>query len=136
MIAASAPVPTVEVNSALQQPRENIFLLTVVVKIVDDYGIEHLARALLDSASQPNLITDRMARILRLRRQKVDITVQGAGKQSNSVRESVFAQVQSRKGDFSCGVNFLVMDKLTANLPSQSISTTEWRDFPRRSFVQ
>ncbi|XP_058448694.1 uncharacterized protein LOC131428666 [Malaya genurostris] len=118
--------PRVEVSSAVHQPRESVFLLTVIVKVIDVFGVEHLARALLDSASQPNLITDRMARILRLQRQKVNVTVQGAGKLSKPVCESVFAQVQSRKGDFSCNVNFLVMDKVTANLPSQNISTAEW----------
>ncbi|XP_062715282.1 uncharacterized protein LOC134291500 [Aedes albopictus] len=127
MVAASETTQSVEVSTPLQNHRENVFLLTVIVKVIDDYGVEHLARALLDSASQPNLITDRMAKILRLRRQKVDVTVQGAGKLSNSVRDSVFAQIQSRKGDFSCGVSFLVMDKLTANLPSQNVSTVGWK---------
>ncbi|XP_058827450.1 uncharacterized protein LOC131687383 [Topomyia yanbarensis] len=126
-VAATENVPVVEVSSALQHPREDVFLLTVIVKVIDTYGVEHLARALLDSASQPNLITDRMAQILRLRRQPVNVTVQGAGKLSKPVRESVFAQVHSRTGDFSCGVNFLVMDKVTANLPSQSVSTVGWK---------
>ncbi|XP_058817006.1 uncharacterized protein LOC131680301 [Topomyia yanbarensis] len=126
-VAATENVPVVEVSSALQHPREDVFLLTVIVKVIDTYGVEHLARALLDSASQPNLITNRMAQILRLRRQPVNVTVQGAGKLSKPVRESVFAQVHSRTGDFSCGVNFLVMDKVTANLPSQSVSTVGWK---------
>lgn len=91
MVAASEATLPVEVSTALQHPRENVFLLTVVVKVIDNYGVEHLVRALLDSASQPNLITDRMARILNLRRQKVNVTVQGAGKLSNTIRESVFA---------------------------------------------
>ncbi|XP_055622079.1 uncharacterized protein LOC129765691 [Toxorhynchites rutilus septentrionalis] len=127
IVAAAENAPPVEVSTALQQPRENVFLLTVVVKVIGSHGSEYLARALLDSASQPNLITDRMARILRLRRQSANVTVQGAGQLSKSITESVFAQVQSRKGNFSCGVNLLVMDKVTADLPSQSISTAGWK---------
>ncbi|XP_062538402.1 uncharacterized protein LOC134206693 [Armigeres subalbatus] len=66
LVAASVPVPVNEISTALQHPRENVFLLTVIVKITDAYGIDHLVRALLDSASQPNLISDRMAKIQRL----------------------------------------------------------------------
>ncbi|XP_058828610.1 uncharacterized protein LOC131688422 [Topomyia yanbarensis] len=90
-VAATENVPVDEVSSALQHPREDVFLLTVIVMVIDTYGVEHLARALLDSASQPNLITDRMAQILRLRRQPVNVTVQGAGKLSKPAHESVFA---------------------------------------------
>ncbi|XP_065094640.1 uncharacterized protein LOC135715168 [Ochlerotatus camptorhynchus] len=126
MVTASENVPPVEVSTALQHPRENVFLLTVVVKVIGAHGVEYLARALLDSASQPNLITDRLAKILRLRRQPANVTVQGAGQLSKPVNESVFALVQSRKGNFSCGVNFLVMDKVTAVLPSQNISIANW----------
>ncbi|XP_065089129.1 uncharacterized protein LOC135710468 [Ochlerotatus camptorhynchus] len=126
MVTASENVPPVEVSTALQHPRENVFLLTVVVKVIGAHGVEYLARALLDSASQPNLITDRLAKILRLRRQPANVTVQGAGQLSKLVNESVFAQVQSRKENFSCGVNFLVMDKVTAVLPSQNISIANW----------
>ncbi|XP_058456550.1 uncharacterized protein LOC131433948 [Malaya genurostris] len=133
-VAATEDTPVIEVSSTLQYPREDVFLLTVVVKVVDAFGVEHLARALLDSASQPNLITNRMTQILRLRRQHVNITVQGAGKLSKPVRESVFAQIFSRKGDFSCGVNFLVMENVTANLPSQNISTEGWK-IPKELFL-
>ncbi|XP_058827602.1 uncharacterized protein LOC131687527 [Topomyia yanbarensis] len=133
-VAATESIPQTEVSATVQQYRENVFLLTVIVKVIDAYGEEHLARALLDSASQPNLITDRMAHILRLRRQNVNVTVQGAGKLSKPVRESVFAHVFSRKGDFSCSVDFLVMDKVTANLPSQTISTKEWH-IPKDLFL-
>ncbi|XP_053698821.1 uncharacterized protein LOC128745769 [Sabethes cyaneus] len=133
-VPATENVPEVEVSSAVQHPRENVFLLTVIVKVIDAFGHTHLARALLDSASQPNLITDRMAQILRLRRDRVNVTVQGAGKLCKPVRESVFAQIHSRRDDFSCGVSFLVMDKVTANLPSQDISTTGWK-IPKGLFL-
>ncbi|XP_039442932.1 uncharacterized protein LOC120423264 [Culex pipiens pallens] len=119
-------VPQVEVSVPLQQPKENVFLLTVLIKVVDSLGMEHVARALLDSASQPNLITDRMARILRLKRAPASVVIQGAGQMSTPVRHSVSTEVRSRKSDFSCGINFLVMDKLTAELPSHNISTSGW----------
>ncbi|XP_055621928.1 uncharacterized protein LOC129765548 [Toxorhynchites rutilus septentrionalis] len=127
LVTATEIAPLVEVSTPLHQPTENVFLLTAVVQIVDAYGQTHLARALLDSASQPNLITVRMAHMLRLKRNNVNVTIQVAGQMSKLVRESVFTQIKSRKENFCCGVNFLVMDKVTANLPSQNISTTGWK---------
>ncbi|XP_055543280.1 uncharacterized protein LOC129728838 [Wyeomyia smithii] len=109
---ASSSVSTVTKNSQL---------------VIDAYGQAHLAPALLDSASQPNLITERMAQILRLRRERVNVIMQGAGKLSKPVWESVFTEIHSRRDDFSCGVNFLVMDKVTANLPPRDVPTTGWK---------
>ncbi|XP_055528061.1 uncharacterized protein LOC129720597 [Wyeomyia smithii] len=113
-------------SAPVQQPAENVFLLTVVVNVIDAYGHAHPARALLDSASQPNLISNRLARILRLKRKSVNITVQGAGQMSKMIQESLFATITSRKRNFSCGVEFLIMDKVTADLPAQFVSTAEW----------
>lgn len=98
-----------------------------MLNVIDAFGQAHPARALLDSASQPNLITERMAQILGSRKERVNVTVQGAGKLSKTVRESVFAEIRSRRNDYSCGVSFLVMDKVTANLPARDVSTVGWK---------
>ncbi|XP_055523135.1 uncharacterized protein LOC129717295 [Wyeomyia smithii] len=125
-VPATEIVPVVETSAPVQQLAENVFLLTVVVNVIDAYGHAHPARALLDSASQPNLISNRLARILRLKRKSVNITVQGAGQMSKMIQESLFATITSRKRNFSCGVEFLIMDKVTADLPAQFVSTAEW----------
>lgn len=126
LVTATDIVPAVQTRVPIHHSRDNVFLLTVIVNIVDAFGQEHPARALLDSASQPNLITERLASVLRLRRSNVNITVQGAGKLSKPVRQSVYTEIRSLNQQFSCGVNFLVMDKVTADLPSQHISTAGW----------
>ncbi|XP_062542527.1 uncharacterized protein LOC134210502 [Armigeres subalbatus] len=59
--------PRVVASASAPQSREDVFLLTVLVKVVDAYGQDHIARVLLDSASQPNLITNRLARRLHLK---------------------------------------------------------------------
>ncbi|XP_062703890.1 uncharacterized protein LOC134286302 [Aedes albopictus] len=126
VIATDGQVPVVQTSVPRHHERDNVFLLTVIVNIVDAFGHEHPARALLDSASQPNLITERLASMPRLRRSNVNITVQGAGKLSKPVRQSVYTEIWSQNQPFSCDVNFLVMDKVTADLPSQNISTAGW----------
>ncbi|XP_062539087.1 uncharacterized protein LOC134207379 [Armigeres subalbatus] len=51
-------------------------LLETVVNIVDDHGISHKARALLDSASMSNFISKPLAKILFNHRSTVDVSVQ------------------------------------------------------------
>ncbi|XP_065085954.1 uncharacterized protein LOC135707972 [Ochlerotatus camptorhynchus] len=126
-VAATQVVPRVVVTASAPQPREDVFLLTVLVKVIDAYGQDHLARALLDSACQPNLLTDRFARRLRLRREPVNVTIQGAGNLSKKVRESIYARIKSRNDNFECGVDFLLMDTVTADLPAQDIAVKEWK---------
>ncbi|XP_062557323.1 uncharacterized protein LOC134222195 [Armigeres subalbatus] len=125
--ATAEIIPRVESVMPVNQPTENVFLMTVIVNLVDAFGQEHPARALLDSASQPNLITERMAQLLRIRRNRVNIIIMGAGQLSKPVRESVRTQVRSRTTDFCCDVSFLVMSKVTANLPAQDVSRMGWK---------
>lgn len=120
-------VPSVESSTPVNQQTENVFLMTVIVNLVDAFGQEHPARALLDSASQPNLVTERIAQLLRVKRNRVNVTIMGAGQMSKPVRDSIFTQVKSRSNDFCCDVGFLVMDKVTANLPAQDISRMGWK---------
>ncbi|XP_053692273.1 uncharacterized protein LOC128740733 [Sabethes cyaneus] len=131
---ATEIISTVETSASLHQTTENVFLLTAVVNLIDAFGHAHPARALLDSASQPNLITERMARSLGLKRNPVNVTVQGAGQLSKVIHESLFATIASRSENFSCGMNFLVMDKVTADLPARNVSTVEWK-IPKDIFL-
>ncbi|XP_065075451.1 uncharacterized protein LOC135699156 [Ochlerotatus camptorhynchus] len=126
-VAAAESISRVVVSASAPQPREDVFLLTVLVKVVDAYGQDHIARALLDSASQPNLITDRLARRLHLKRSSVNVIIQGAGNLSKKVRESIFARIKSRNDAFECGVEFLLMDTVTADLPTQDIPVNDWQ---------
>ncbi|XP_053685671.1 uncharacterized protein LOC128735203 [Sabethes cyaneus] len=133
-IAATRGIHGSEVNRAPQPHSENVFLLTAVVQIIDSNGQPHLARALLDSASQPNLITDRLAHLLHLKRNRTNVTILGAGQLSKQVKESVVAQVKSRKMNFCCTAEFLIMDKVTANLPAQNVSVSGWK-IPQELFL-
>ncbi|XP_055590334.1 uncharacterized protein LOC129742461 [Uranotaenia lowii] len=125
--ATAAVVPHIESSTPISQPNETVFLMTAIVNVVDAFGKPHPARALLDSASQPNLITERMAQLLRVKRHRVNVTIMGAGQLSKPVRESIFTQVKSRSSNFCCDANFLVMHKVTANLPAQDVSQLGWK---------
>ncbi|XP_058817710.1 uncharacterized protein LOC131681019 [Topomyia yanbarensis] len=112
----------------------NVFMLTVVLVVVDAYCQKHLARALLDCASQPNLISDRMAQILRLKRRKVNVQLQGPGSIAVRSSDSVFTKIYSRKEDFSRDVEFLVLPRVTADMPESDVATDCW-NVPKELFL-
>ncbi|XP_065086878.1 uncharacterized protein LOC135708701 [Ochlerotatus camptorhynchus] len=115
------------------QPQEierNVFMLTAIVVVIDRYGKEHLARALLDCGSQPNLITEKMAQLLRLKRSKTKVLVQGIGPQPQNVRESVHVQIRSRKENFSVDADFLILPKVTPEIPVHNVPVDHWNLSP------
>ncbi|XP_058816947.1 uncharacterized protein LOC131680245 [Topomyia yanbarensis] len=123
----SGNLPHVEVSASMRGQAENVFLMTAVVTIIDSHGQHHSARALLDSASQPNLISARLASVLQLKRNSTYVTIHGAGNLAKPVRQSVTTEIRSRRGHFSCVADFLVMDVVTSSLPKQNVSTAGWK---------
>ncbi|XP_058448943.1 uncharacterized protein LOC131428901 [Malaya genurostris] len=105
----------------------NVFMLTALVIVFDKFGEQRLARVLLDSASQPNLITERLAKQLGLQRSRTNAIINGVGGQPQRARESVLVHLQSRKTDFKLDVDCLIINKITSPLPSHDIPIDEWK---------
>ncbi|XP_041786335.1 uncharacterized protein LOC121601585 [Anopheles merus] len=104
-----------------------VLLSTVIINIMDDQGIEHHARALLDSGSQSNFVSGRLAQLLRLPRKLVNIPLSGIGGSSNiNVQHAVGATIRSRCSDDTFFVNLLVLPKPTANLPTRPVNISNW----------
>ncbi|XP_055589945.1 uncharacterized protein LOC129742126 [Uranotaenia lowii] len=103
-----------------------IFMPTAIVTIVDCYGREHMARAVLDCASQVNLISSKLAQTLCLQRKYVNLIVKGVGDQPKRAKHSVATQIRSLKEDFQIDVDFVILEKLTPKLPSHDISVDRW----------
>ncbi|XP_058128506.1 uncharacterized protein LOC131292787, partial [Anopheles ziemanni] len=112
--------------AAMERAPTQVLLQTAIINIVDSFGLVHPARALLDSASQPDMISSQLAHRLRLKRKKVNVMLQGAGQSTRPLKESVHAKIASRTKQFEVGVEFLIVDKLMANLPLRDVNTTSW----------
>ncbi|XP_055632633.1 uncharacterized protein LOC129773104 [Toxorhynchites rutilus septentrionalis] len=121
-------VPMFQVNDATRNA--TVFLSTVVVIVVDTFGKEHLARALLDCASQANLMSEKLRQTLRLAGKKVNIEICGVDKATTRVKHSVTTDVRSRVHEVSLSIDFLVVNKVTRNLPSATVSIEHW-EIPR-----
>ncbi|XP_049294208.1 uncharacterized protein LOC125769517 [Anopheles funestus] len=89
--------------------------------------LNHLVRALLDSASQPDLMSTKLAQRLALKHDTVNVTLIGAGHSSTPVRKSVRAKISSRTGQYQLNADFLIVDNLIGDLPAHDVRTAEWQ---------
>ncbi|XP_058827769.1 uncharacterized protein LOC131687690 [Topomyia yanbarensis] len=98
-----------------------ILLATAVVMVEGDDGVSFPARALLDSGSECNFMSERLCQQLKVQRQRSDVSVFGIGQATTRVRHKVAATVRSRVSDFTRKMEFLLLPKVTANLPIRDI---------------
>ncbi|XP_065084920.1 uncharacterized protein LOC135707118 [Ochlerotatus camptorhynchus] len=115
-----------EVSMAIQSNHSTVLLETVVLIVVDQHGKEFTVRALLDSASMSNFITKRLANALVTQRTAVDVAVSGLGESVKQIKRQITATIKSKTNTFSSTLEFLVMKKPSANLPTIAINTAAW----------
>ncbi|XP_055590962.1 uncharacterized protein LOC129743045 [Uranotaenia lowii] len=127
LAVAITPQPTVSSNPVVRSSRESVLLPTVVLIVVDAYGHQHIARALLDTGSQPNVISERLCQQLRLSRKLVNIDVRGVDGTATSAKFEIQAEIRSRVSDFSEMLDFLVFRKVTSDAPAIPFSVAQWK---------
>ncbi|XP_065074762.1 uncharacterized protein LOC135698632 [Ochlerotatus camptorhynchus] len=123
---ANVAATDVSVCGTSNQLTSQVLLATAVVIVEDDVGSRYHARALLDSGSESNFVSERLTQRMKVIRNKVDVSVLGIGQGATKVKHTVQAVIRSRISDFSRDMRFLVLPKVTANLPTTSINTEWW----------
>ncbi|XP_055542609.1 uncharacterized protein LOC129728216 [Wyeomyia smithii] len=106
--------------------QKTVLLATAVIILIDDHGVEHIARALLDSGSECCFITERFSQRIKVQRKKIYLPITGIGQASTQAKHKLFSKIQSRVGEHSTNVEFLVLPKLTIDLPATSVDTSTW----------
>ncbi|XP_061500449.1 uncharacterized protein LOC133391305, partial [Anopheles gambiae] len=109
-----------------QSDDDMVFLETAIVFIVDDYGEKHEARALLDSGSMSNFISDTLARKIMTPRARVNVSVSGIGTSRQQIKDSTTAIVRSRNLQFTIPLEFLILDTPSADIPTSPINVSTW----------
>ncbi|XP_055522915.1 uncharacterized protein LOC129717095 [Wyeomyia smithii] len=112
--------------SCQHQYSAKVLLATAVVIIEDDDGNRYPARALLDSGSESNFVTERLSQRLKVSRDRVEVSVLGIGHTTIKVKQKIRATIRSRISSFSRELSFLVLPKVTVNLPTSNINTERW----------
>ncbi|XP_055623509.1 uncharacterized protein LOC129766934 [Toxorhynchites rutilus septentrionalis] len=115
------------ISNTVQRCASQVLLATAIVIVEDDEGVRFPARALLDSGSESNFITEKLSQRLRVHRDRVDISVLGIGSLASNAKQRIRAKIRSRLSNFSRGMNFLVLPKVTVNIPTATVDTTGWK---------
>ncbi|XP_055604663.1 uncharacterized protein LOC129752900 [Uranotaenia lowii] len=129
----SNPQPSVSLPAAsIEAPcfttsknnRKTILLATALLSLVDDNGTEHVARALLDSGSESCFITQSFSQLIKVHRQKLNCPIVGIGQSTTQARFKIRSSIRSRVCQYSTTLDFLVLPKVTIDLPSTEINAS------------
>lgn len=92
-------------------------LSTAIIHIIDNTGKIHEARALLDCGSQSNFITEQLCEKLNLQKQRFHFSVGGINQTITNINHYATAIIKSRFNSYREKLSFLVLGKITENLP-------------------
>lgn len=99
----------------------SVILATAVVFINDISGIPQPCRALLDSGSQFNFITDACAQSLKLSRTKYNLPIVGINSMRSNAQKLHPVLMSSRFNNFSTNINLYLLPTISNKLPAQSL---------------
>ncbi|XP_062538949.1 uncharacterized protein LOC134207246 [Armigeres subalbatus] len=122
--ASSTYVPTALLGNVRSVPL-TVLLQTAVVKIADYNGYA-VWGALLDPASQINLIMKQLSQKLKLRRLKTHHEIGGVGNATVVSSYLVDARIESHCSSFVTDFSFHVLPGITRELPAKALNTKEW----------
>ncbi|XP_039450458.1 uncharacterized protein LOC120429296 [Culex pipiens pallens] len=111
-IVATPAMNPAAVNAATKSSSASVLLSTVVLAVLDSYGKEHLARALLDTGSQPNV---------------ANVPISGVDSTITNAKHMVRTEVRSRVSCFAETLDFLVLRKVTCETPPVTIPIAQWK---------
>ncbi|XP_017475140.1 PREDICTED: uncharacterized protein LOC108365594 [Rhagoletis zephyria] len=127
--AASAAVQESNQSSShhVSSTNDVVVLATAMVKIKDRFGKTLTVRALLDSGSQVNFISEECAHNLQLKRQYKDLSLSGIGEINANLKHKVAATVKSRVTDFEFQAEFWVIKSISGYQPEVNLPVETWQ---------
>jgi hypothetical protein len=99
----------------------NVILSTALVQVQDKAGNFTQLRALLDSGSQSNFITESALKMLNLPSYDTNITLSGVNNSHSKVNKSTTLIFKSNFNKFQVSVKCLVLPKITQNIPASPL---------------
>ncbi|XP_052901539.1 uncharacterized protein LOC128309194 [Anopheles moucheti] len=109
------------------QPNGLVLLETAIIFVMDDYGHVFKARALLDSGSMNNFMTQAFAKQLLGSRAPIDINVMGISNTITNVKSAVTSRIQTKDERVVASMQFLILNhNLTPQVPVAEIDISTW----------
>ncbi|XP_033212131.1 uncharacterized protein LOC117169734 [Belonocnema kinseyi] len=122
MNTSSKPSQSTPLNTFYSKNAQGESLLTTaVVEIMYRDGTYSECRFLLDSCSQPHLLTTRMVSKLELPRQNINVPLGAVNSLSSCTIHMTRTKVKSRLNNFSLNLEFLIVDEINELLPSRPL---------------
>nr|CAI5838888.1 unnamed protein product [Callosobruchus analis] len=94
-----------------------ILLSTALVQVRNADNQYIIGRALLDSGSQSNFISERLCKRLKLVTSKINHSIKGVGQTLTNLSNKVDIHIQSNVNHFSIDLSCLVIPRITDKLP-------------------
>lgn len=105
---------------AMKQEYDQILLSTAIIYIIDNCGKPVQCRALLDGGSQSSFMTLDLYKKLKLKGYKINMPITGINQACTKVNIRTQATIKSIQNNYSDSISFLVIEKITGNLPQIS----------------
>jgi len=104
-----------------------VLLGTARIILVGKNGCEIECRAVLDSGSQVNLVTERIFKRLGLSTMASKLQLEGVGLKETTIRHRTSITVKSRTSEFMTNLNAHVISEIVSDQPSCRIRTENWK---------
>ncbi|XP_053691594.1 uncharacterized protein LOC128740109 [Sabethes cyaneus] len=108
------------------QATKTVLLLTAVINVFDRKNELHPCRVLLDSGSQVNFITERMANLLAIPKQRAMVPIIGINALRTHAKDKIKVHFCSRYYDYHNQLECLIIPKITEPIPTTKIDITHW----------
>lgn len=118
--AHEAPITSLTSNFADNQ----ILLSTVSVQVQDLHGNLHMCKAVLDSGSQSNFISEELCQRLGIEKQNIDLAVSGIGQVNSFINFKCSVKLEAVHAKFSLSIPCLVVREICNLLPSHQVDIT------------
>ncbi|XP_037930980.1 uncharacterized protein LOC119665804 [Teleopsis dalmanni] len=107
--------------------RDYVLLPTARVKIIASNGNTSEVRALLDSGSQVNIVSERLVKRLNISKTKSLLCIEGIGKLQKNSTQRVNIKLQSLNSRFTTEVEAFVLPNIVPPQPSCSYDISKWK---------
>ena len=111
---------------ASKETRNYVLLATAKVRITANNGQVCEARAVLDSGSQVNLVTQRLVNKLSLNTTKSQLSIEGVGLSTGNSRACINVRLESFVSNFSTRFEAFVLPQIISAQPSRDLDITTW----------
>lgn len=124
--STESPSTTSSTVASANAHRGSVLLGTAMIKITANNGRSGEFRALLDSGSQINIVTERLIRKLSIQPKQTVLSIEGIGGRSKQATQRVNVNFQSTTCKFSSRLEAYVLPNIIPPQPSSAFNIESW----------